>query len=396
MLRAKLNTGELVTLATLTREEINKHRKNNQFYCPVCQESLVVKAGKLTIPHFAHYSKGKCPSNKGGEGHYHERGKLLLYQWLKSQHLDAKLEPYLKEIQQQPDILLMLQDKRIAIEFQCARINIEQIQKRNKGYIRAGIVPIWILGASQLKRQGKNHLKIDQFTRQFMHEFSSNFPKRLFYFCPETLQLLIFQDIMFTGLKRAVGKFIFHKLNEMTFLDLFKESRFLKDQLYQLWKSEKKKFRTSYRKQPYGRERAWQQWLYLKGTHLEHLPSMIYLPVSTQHQMKSSPWDWQSRLCLDIIDPLPKGNRFTLTTCHNYLKDHIYHPSYFPLMQSSDHPIQQYLQSLEKINVIKRESTDHFVKIGHLPFYNHVEQAMIGDEQIMNKLIANNRNKIQA
>lgn len=396
MLRAKLNTGEFVTLATLTKQEINQHRKNSQFHCPTCQEPLMIKAGKLTIPHFAHYSNDKCPSNKGGEGSYHEQGKLLLYQWLKSQHLDVKLEPYLKEIQQQPDLLLILNDKRIAIEYQCARINIEQVRKRNKGYISAGIIPIWILGAIQLRRQGKHHLKIDQFTRQFIHQFSSSFPQRLFYFCPTTLQLLIYQDIVFTSLKRTIGKFNFHKLNEITFLELFKGLPLLKVQLYQLWKSEKRKFRISYRKQSYGRERSWFQWLYLKRTHLEYLPSMIYLPVSSQYQMKSSPWDWQSRLYLDIIFPLSKGNLFTITSCNNYLKNHMYHQSYFPLMRSSDHPIHQYLQLLEQLNMIKKKSANDFVKIGHLPYYENIDQAIKGDEQTMNELIEKNINKIQA
>src|SRR5690625_6633327 len=86
---------------------------------------------------------------------YHEKGKLLLYQWLKSQQLHVELEPYLKEIKQQPDILLLLQGKIIAIEYQCARIPIRDIQRRNNGYKQRGIIPIWILGAKQFKRQGK-------------------------------------------------------------------------------------------------------------------------------------------------------------------------------------------------------------------------------------------------
>lgn len=396
MLRAKSNTGEFITLALLTPVEIDECRKNQQFYCPVCEERLMIKAGTRVIPHFAHYSKVECSSYKGGEGAYHEKGKLYLYKWLKSQKLEVELEPYLQEIKQQPDLLLTLHDKKIAIEFQCARITIGQIQGRNEGYKRAGIIPIWILGANRLKRQGKYHLKVDQFTHQFIHQFSQNFPQRLFYFCPDILQLLTFQDMYQTSIRQAVGQLKFKKLYQMKFTDLFIKSPFLKESLYQLWKREKRKFRISTGKQLYGRELAWQQWLYLKQTHLEYLPSMIYLPISAQYRMKSSPWDWQSRLCLDIIDPLPVGNLFTFNRCKNLLSKHLHQQNYFPLIQSTKHPVHQYLHLLEQLQIIQRQSPEQFIKVGKIPFYNQIEQAVTGDEQMMDKLILANRNKIQA
>src|SRR5699024_4561598 len=92
----------------------------------------------------------QCDIKKRGEGEYHYKGKLLLYEWLKSQQKDVKLEAYIPEIKQRPDLLLTVKNKQIAIEFQCATIDPQIIFQRNKGYRRANIIPILILGAIYL------------------------------------------------------------------------------------------------------------------------------------------------------------------------------------------------------------------------------------------------------
>src|SRR5690625_1434985 len=396
MLQAQSNRGELITLASLTEAEINSYRIDYQFYCPACKELVMIKAGQKVIPHFAHYPKSKCAEARGGEGPYHERGKLLLYQWLKSQHLQVELEPYLRHIKQQPDLLLTINDKRIAIEYQCARIPIEDIQKRNKGYEQAGIIPIWILGAKQFKRQGKFHLKIDQFTKQFIHQFSPSSSQKLLYLCPETLQLTIFHDIYMTRTGQAVGRFYFTKLYEIKITDLFRENRFLETDLYQLWKNEIRKFRLGSGKRLYGKDLAWRQWLYLQQIHLEHLPSMIHLPVSAQHLMKTPPWDWQSRLYIGIIDPLPIGSQFTLKHSKTILRNHFYRQSHFPLIKSTEDPIQQYFHLLEQLEIIKKQSSDHFTKLRAVSFHKHLEDALLSDDLIMKELILKSRNKLRA
>src|SRR5699024_4341246 len=159
-------------------------------------EKVIIRAGPQTIPHFFHYQKSECPSVEGGEGAYHEKGKLLLYHWLKKQHTNVFLEKHLPQINQQPDLLLLTKNKKntikyqntyvflekhlpqikqrpdlllltknkkIAIEYQCVRIPIKLLLKRNKGYQQLGIKPIWILGANQMKRMGQNSLKLDPF-----------------------------------------------------------------------------------------------------------------------------------------------------------------------------------------------------------------------------------------
>lgn len=387
MLQAQLKNGNRIVLATKTKEEIEKLRLEHLFYCPVCKDQVIMKAGSKVIPHFAHQSKANCLSSQGGEGLYHEKGKFLLYQWLQSQHLDVKLEYYVKEINQRPDILLSIGNKQIAIEFQCARIPIEDIQKRNKGYNKVGIIPIWILGANQFKRIGRNILKIDNFTQQFIHQFTSDYPQTLYYFCPERLQLTFVQDLYPISLHQAICLIQFTTLQEITFPDLFQVKRIPSRTLYDQWLKEKKKFRTKYRKRSFNREKSWYLWIYQHQLHYESLSSLIHLPVESQFRMKSPPWDWQSRLCVGLIGPLEVGDVFTLEACFYYLQDHLHQTDYFSLNHSSNHPINQYLHLLLKLDILQEEEEYKYRKIKEIKHYEHVEESLEADKKLISKLI---------
>lgn len=389
MLQAKTNNGKFVTLASLARTEIITLKQKESFRCPTCSEEVIVKAGSQMIPHFAHRSKSNCPSQEGGEGGYHEKGKLLLFQWLKHQNLDVQLEAYLPEIRQRPDILIRLNHKTVAIEYQCARVPPEQIRKRNEGYHKAGIVPIWILGANRMERKSRDCLNINQFELNFIHHFSPAVPRILFYFCPETLQFILFHDIYFSTRQKGIGKLHTKKLPHMIFTDLFQALFFSQNELYHIWKREKRAFRMKPGVHVYGNDHAWYQWLYLKETHKEFLPSIIHLPVPTQFMMKSPPWDWQSRICLDIIDPIAIGGHFSLKSCEYLLRSHLLYPNHFPLIKLVDSPILGYLQLLERLNIIQQTSVNQFSKINPILFYKNLEAALPGDDKLMNYLSSN-------
>lgn len=393
VLQAKTLEGKLITLATLTRKELEKLKQEKKlFFCPTCGQQVIIKAGLQMIPHFAHKSIIACPSAEGGEGTYHEQGKLLLYQWFKAQGLLVQLEAFLPEINQRPDLLITVNNKRIAVEYQCARVPIEQIQHRNIGYKSAGITPIWIMGANRFKRQTSNHFKADQFTLQFLHKFSSIHPLVLYYFCPGTLQFITIHDIYYTKNGQAAGKINGVKLNAIRFTDMLKQQFFQPDEIYQLWKKEKRQFRLKIRNHLAGSELSWHQWLYLKGTHLESLPSIIHLPCPSAFWMKTPVWNWQSRLCLEVIDKLSIGSTFSLKTCEFLLRKQIRHPKYFPLISFAESPVEDYLQQLCSLDIIKQIPPNSYQKRNTLTFYNSIEEALKGDEHLMNAL----RNKIEA
>lgn len=387
MLQAKTEYGKRVTPALFTKQEIRTLKQHIRFFCPTCQDPVIMKAGSKITPHFAHSARSNCPAQKGGEGPYHEKGKLLLYQWLKHQRLNVSLENYLPDIGQRPDILLRLKAKTIAIEYQCAKIPLNEIIDRTQGYEKAGIIPIWILGVNHFNRQKGNEVRIDQFQLHLIHQFSADFPFTLYYFCPDTLRFITFQDFYFTTLQRATGKMTIQKLNDIVFTDLFKTSFYTKRHLFQIWKHEKLSFRKRPSKREYGRELAWNQWLYINSVHRETLPSIIYLPVSAQFRMITHPWDWQSRLCLEIIYPIAPGETFNLHRCMHLLRYHFRNSTSFPLIKSADNPVYQYLQLLEQLGIIKETYPDHFTKQNKFMFYEHIESSLNGDDQLMDQFV---------
>ncbi|MEW9674958.1 competence protein CoiA family protein [Lentibacillus sp. L22] len=396
MLQAITKDGKRVTLAPLTKTEITGLKVKEKFFCPICRERVIIKAGTKTIPHFAHHTKGKCPAKEGGEGTYHEKGKLILYEWLKWQRLDVELEVYLPEIKQRPDLLVTIHQKKIAIEYQCARISVTEVLKRNQGYQKLGIQPIWIIGANHFRRQSQHHIKLDHFLRQFLHQFSSHSPLTGYFFSPDTQTFIIFQDIYITGAQQAIGILQFNKLRDMIFTTLFSRKRLSRQQLFALWQREKRHFRLRPRDRLSRDERSWYQWLYLKRTHLEYLPSIIHLPIPAQYRMRSPLWNWQSRICLEILHPLPIGGHVSVAYCMYLLRKHMIPIRDLPLIHSHDQPIHQYLLLLTQLHILKQESTYHFTKQRHFKFYKNVEEALKGDEALLKMIEAGNQIEIRA
>ena len=396
MLQARMKSGRLITPASLSRSKLTQLKLSKQkFYCPACSEKVILRSGERVIAHFAHTAKASCPSATGGEGPYHEQGKLLLYQWLVSQHIKVELEAFLPEINQRPDLLIHLNGRRIAIEYQCAKIPKEQIVKRTEGYKQVGIQVIWVLGAKLLKRSTRHTIKIDSFTASFIHQFSSTYPQSLFYFCPQTFKFIKFQDVSFLGKNRAAGKTTVHPLKSITLKDIFVSEYISNESLISIWKREKRWFRLKPRGRLYGTELQWHQWLYLKQLHLEQLPAIIYLPVQGEHLMKTPGWIWQSRLVFDVIYPLQIGKEFQLRSCLRVLSKHIYTPDDFPLIQTNDNPLMEYLHLLARNGTLEQTSENTFKKIKQIHLHQQVESAVEEDEHLIEQLFTKNQTKYE-
>ncbi|AIF45222.1 competence protein CoiA [Virgibacillus sp. SK37] len=394
MLQAMTKKGVLVTLPHATRNEIMEWKKAQmEFYCPVCKERVMMKAGIKNIAHFAHYQEGECTANEGGEGAYHEKGKLALYNWVAGQQINVQLEEYLPQIQQRPDMLVNLKGRKIAIEYQCVRIPTHIIQQRNKGYMLAGITPIWILGMTLFQRKVATQFKINDFLTQFIHQFSPDYPLCIYFFCAETFQFLSIHDIYILRTGTATGKFHIQSLPTIGFLDLFTSKKIKPKELYTLWMKEKHRFRLYQPTRLFGKSKKWYQWLYLKGLHRETLPSLIHLPVVFQMRMKSPLYEWQSRLLLDYLSPIPIGASFTLSSCHTFLSRHHQLTEQFPLLHSPANPIQEYLEHLVVLKILDRLN-GNYVKRREVKKPTSLENALAADRVVLEKLLKQNPSMI--
>ncbi|WP_268537095.1 competence protein CoiA family protein [Bacillus atrophaeus] len=156
--------------------------RKTKFFCPVCREQLDVKLGSLKAPHFAHKQNKACTIEFEPESAYHLEGKKQLYSWLKAKGCSPVLEPYVKSIQQRPDIIANVQGGMLAFEFQCANLAPDLLYKRTQGLKQAGAEPLWIIGGNRLKRTSRHFFQLSAFHWQFMKENPRQF---LLFYCPE-------------------------------------------------------------------------------------------------------------------------------------------------------------------------------------------------------------------
>lgn len=121
--------------------------------CPACGKPYEYCHGHITKPYFRHKEKDQCLDKYyEPETDEHINGKILLTEWLAKQpHIsNIRLESWIPETHQRPDITFTIGDKQFVIEYQCTPISSEYIE-RHELYQAAGITDIWIIGVEKYK-----------------------------------------------------------------------------------------------------------------------------------------------------------------------------------------------------------------------------------------------------
>lgn len=382
MLQAKNTRGAYIVPALLMKEEIEELRKET-FYCPQCKERVILRAGPKVTPHFSHQRHSDCSTNfSGGESNYHQRAKLLLYRWLQNQQFHPQLEKYLPSIMQRPDLYVRIGNRRLAIEFQCSALPIDTLNNRHKGYQSIKIKPLWIFGYNGLHKQSQNIYRIPSYIKHTLH-FAPPHHMRIIYFCPFQKQFLILTDPYFITETSILANPVRIKMNNYGIKSLYFNNNLSKQTLYATWLQIKRRFRlANHRVQ--GKEFQWRRWLYKQHLHVEQLPSLIHLPIKSQYKMKVPLWHWQSKIILKIIHPRKTFEVFTLQECTALLSSMI-EKYYEPNLTSV---IEEYLQILSQMSIIKRVNQITWKKLQPITFYRYIEDAIRGDIQLINHLLS--------
>ena len=374
MLSAVNDDGRLIQLAGRHTSELLQAEKDS-YFCPQCQERVLIRAGAKVTPHFAHYPNSDCPSSKGGEGSYHHQGKVRLWEWLQAQGYEAELEPYIPEIQQRPDILLQMKTKRVAIEYQCARIPEIEIAKRTTEYHRVGVFPLWVLGGNRLARKWTDSIQLTSFERNFIYHFHDY---RIYFYDPSTDQLLIASHLQASGRTRIFTSFHFVPLQQLSFLQLFTSDIHPLNHMPSGWKSFIKTKRLRSPGHVSVQEKRWRQYLYQAGLHPSLLPTLAYLPVTSQLQIAEAPWVWQSRYLLDTFMPASIGTLLAHRTAPRL--------STLLHVSSTPSPLEEYLNLLTQLGFTEKVSPQHYRKTKALALPHTIEEALQQDEILFNSL----------
>lgn len=154
MLTAKLGNNTINCYdGTYSTENLKQWAKKGIILCPVCNKPYEYCHGKVNSPYFRHKDKQECLYEYyEPETEEHIRGKILLFEWVKSQDgvYNVVLEGWLPETKQRPDIMFKHGKKQYVIEFQATPIASKYIE-RHELYQAAGINDIWILGMEKNK-----------------------------------------------------------------------------------------------------------------------------------------------------------------------------------------------------------------------------------------------------
>ncbi|SDZ75288.1 Competence protein CoiA-like family, contains a predicted nuclease domain [Thalassobacillus cyri] len=373
MLSAINAKGQFVQLAGRHIHELIQAKMQDSYFCPQCKAPVLIRAGSKVAPHFAHFPNSDCPSSKGGEGSYHHKGKARLWEWLNNQGYDVELEAYLPKTQQRPDILLHTKKRRIAIEYQCAKIPEPEISNRTKQYLQAGIFPFWILGGNRLKRKGTNMIQLTSFDRNFIYHFPDY---RIHYFDPITDKLMIGSYLQGTGSNITFSNLHYFSLTGISFNAIFSSQNLLLNDMPAGWKSFIKKRRIRPLGHSSPQEKSWRQYLYAKGYHPSLLPAITYLPVPSQIQLTEPPWIWQSRYYLDTFLRTPVSGLLPMKLTQPVVP--LLHVSVKP------NPLKEYLDLLCRLGLVVEEQPGKYRKRKEAVNPLTIEEAMKQDEIVFN------------
>lgn len=116
------------------------------FACPNCAGQVILKRGRLVIPHFAHTARVSCAWARG-ETLAHLQAKSLLRETFDMRGLDVDVEHVVPTLpgERRADVMLWSPTgKQVAFELQHTSLDLDGIEQRTAAYMRAGIAVIWV------------------------------------------------------------------------------------------------------------------------------------------------------------------------------------------------------------------------------------------------------------
>ncbi|MDQ0207890.1 competence protein CoiA [Alkalicoccobacillus murimartini] len=391
MLTAVLEDGTKISMADKWFEsELKNLRKKQQFKCPVCYSSLILKLGSKRQWHFAHVQDQSCRIPYEPESSYHLKGKLDIYHWLMNQGISAALEMYLPLIQQRPDVLCRVNGKLIAIEYQCSSLSEELYAERTKGYYRMGITPIWILGGNRLRRKQTDLYQILGFEWNAAR-FNPVDQAYLTYYCSESTSWGLMQQITSYSATKALAELTVKKSHSFSMKELLTPNESTSNTM-KSWLKIKKNWRYQcFHPHPSKSELLLKKLLYQHRIPPGQFPCEAGWFISVQHYIKTSPYVWQTLLLLQISHHLTLHQPFSLNTLEDQLtpfimrgvitfRDHLQ----LDLTEMISQMVFEYIQLLVSFAIVEKLTNGDYLYLKPISLPKTVEQANEMDQSLAN------------
>lgn len=285
MFSALDKAGNIVWITSSNVERLKRDLLG--FFCPCCRSRLLIKAGKIKLPHFAHpLDADNC--SQSGESEKHHLGKHALATYFQLHGCKVKMEVYFSTINRQADLVL---GEHIVIEYQCSTILKQEFLKRTNDYRSQHLRVYWLLG--KLPKRTSNHIQLTSFMKHFLL-YHPNFGTFLPFFNTDTGEWIVFYQFLST----------FSKLKYY-----YRKQKFLKGTSWKeiiQWIITKKKamiyfyegdnrvrekriyFYTRFQKNS-----TFMRFLYSNGYYLQHLPAYVGVSILGQELVKEPALEWQ-------------------------------------------------------------------------------------------------------
>ncbi|WP_226670593.1 competence protein CoiA [Metabacillus litoralis] len=371
---------------------LKKLKTKSQFICTSCSSELDLKIGTVITPHFAHKKLTGCSGlESGAESEYHRKGKLDLYHWLQKQKTipSVSLEPFISSIKQRPDLLVNFQEKQVAIEFQCAKIDHKLIRKRSTEFQKEEIEDLWILGANSIKRTGSLTFQLTGFQWLLIHTYKQNKPPIIIAYCPDQKMFIKLQNIIPFSQRSIIAQATHTSLHSTTLSQLFREFH-PTEQLIQTWLNKIKGYRLHSSQFKTKQTHALNIFLYkTKRLPLSSLPSLAFLPLSTNYLIESPVFIWQGWI-LFFIDQLKLRTIFSFRDVYYFIENKIKAGliSIRRLLHKNLHysyVLKSYLLKLCHLSVIKETDKNMFMKEKQLDWKVKTEDLLKSDQELLSK-----------
>ncbi|AQY51846.1 hypothetical protein UE46_12990 [Listeria weihenstephanensis] len=352
MFTAKDQTGKIIVVTRGNIEFLKKKRA--QYSCSCCEERVILKAGEINTPHFAHLASSKCKFASEGESERHLNGKKYFLEWLILQDHQTDVEVYLSEIKRQADILV---DGHTVIEYQCSTVPVKELRQRTEDYLMAGLCVHWILGQDIRMVKGRYYLtafqqafikkgpKLGYYLMQYLPE--NNRWTLLYHITMDTTNRFYARAMTFEGrvqlgvIKRAVQRIkyasfyvkrdvAFERQKQCYFYTRFKkQSTFLRD-------------------------------VYEQGYHLQYLPMEVGVVLPMQFRVKTPAMEWQFYLWKSFLRMLDRGDSFEVTGVMTLFEKHVV---LMPLIWDEYRAelCLEYLQFLCKQGILRADGVERYV-----------------------------------
>ncbi len=298
ILVARTSNGQLFTICnSMEPAHLRVLREKQSFSCPQCFGQLILKAGSVRTPHFAHRHFSSCSIYSEPESPRHLAGKSRLYGFFQERGIPVRLEVFIPSIAQRADI--QVQDSDI-LEYQCSPITKEEIARRTNQYEAAGFHPVWLFGTPAPQEEGIRLVRLKAFEQE-----AATRQGEILFFDPETALFTYVSNLYRISATQWAGKVKTLPLNDQVY-PFARPKRLTKPEfteLFQLFEAERDKF---FRSQSYkGKSISNPVWrtMYRLGYDPKNLPWSVGIPIEAGALFRCHLVEWQLLAQRAAFDP---------------------------------------------------------------------------------------------